>query len=72
MLNDVAMYVNGQELTYPDPTHDYSPAKWSQFQPLPHMIAGINDIVVVISGDCDDVDYFSMVITTSDCSLSGP
>jgi hypothetical protein len=70
--NSIAVYVNNQELNYPDPNHGYSLAMWSPFQPLPNLVAGTNQIGVVISGDCDRVDYFSMVITTNNCSLSGP
>ena len=37
------------------------------FKPLPNLVAGPNDIGVVIGGDCDSIDYFSMVITTDTC-----
>ena len=72
--NYITVYVNNQQLAYPVPGHDYGNggAVWSQFQQLPNLVAGNNEIGVVIGGDGGGGSYFSMVITTADCSLSGP
>ena len=72
--NYITAYVNNHQLDYPISGHDYGygGAVWSPSQQLPHLVAGNNEIGVVIGGDGLGGSYFSMIITTADCSLSGP
>jgi hypothetical protein len=79
--NSIIVYVKNNQYdgkVFPpnDPNywHD-GVAEWSPFEHFPPnvLIAGINEIGVVIGGDFGgNVDYFSMVISKADCSLSGP
>jgi len=65
--NEYALYVNNQLI---DQTN-WGAAQWLlPFKPLnaaTNLVAGENSIAVVIWGDCDSVNYFSMIITTNTC-----
>lgn len=68
MDNDYKLYVNSRLID--QTTGHYGYATWFDFKPLnvlANLVAGTNTIAVVISGDCDSVDYFSMVVTTNNC-----
>ena len=70
--NDITVYIND---TLVVPHLRLPTASWSPFQVLPYQLnagGNGNDIKVVIYGDCDSVDYFSMVITTNDCGVLIP
>jgi hypothetical protein len=78
--NSIVVYLknkNVDEVVFPLPWNGVpwwhaNGAVWSQFQTFPDLVAGDNEIGVVIGGDGIGGSYFSMVITTGDCSLSGP
>ncbi|MGA2854380.1 MAG: hypothetical protein ABSE90_09665, partial [Verrucomicrobiota bacterium] len=65
--NDYKLYVNSRLI---EQTHHDGGAAWSELKPLnsfTNLVAGSNNIAVVISGDCDNFDYFSMIVTTNTC-----
>jgi hypothetical protein len=66
MDNNYDLYVNHRQIAQ----YRGAGASWSAFKPLNatnNLVAGLNTIAVVISGDCDQNDYFSMVVTTNTC-----
>jgi hypothetical protein len=66
MDNNYDLYVNHRQIAQ----YRGAGASWSAFKPLNatnNLVAGLNTIAVVISGECDQNDYFSMVVTTNTC-----
>ena len=65
--NDYALYVNNQLIDHTN----WGAAQWLlPFKPLnaaTNLVPGNNSIAVVIWGDCDNVNYFSMIVTTNTC-----
>ena len=67
--NDYQLYVNSRLIDQTNYNHGNG-AVWSAFKPLnafTNLVAGTNNITVVIWGDCDRVGYFSMLVTTNIC-----
>ena len=69
--NSYDLYVNSQKIDH----QDSGPAVWLPFQSLNmlnNLVAGPNNIDVVIWGDGADGSYFSMIVSGSDCGDFGP
>ncbi len=63
--NQYSLYVNGTDVD--SPANHYGYAQWAPLKALPGLVANTNSIDVVFWGDCDNDDYFSMIVTTNNC-----
>ncbi len=65
--NDYALYVNNQLIDHTN----WGAAQWllpfKRLNAATNLVPGNNSIAVVIWGDCDNINYFSMIVTTNTC-----
>jgi uncharacterized repeat protein (TIGR03803 family) len=62
MDNYFNLFVNGN---FVNSTNHSGRAQWSPYLPLPYLHAGENDLRVVIAGDSDAIDYFTMAVKSA-------